>query len=186
VAHVDDLRERVGGVHANGARHLLSEPAADRRLRTAALRDGLADDADEVGVVERRGDEDGTLAFGFCFEGCVRPFVRDDDRQVRMVEPAADRELQAVVGAEADVGDQHVGRDRFEQFSGLGERRHGGHEVAVLREEGIGSPERVRVRIDEDHERGHTPAPRPAIVPPVFAKAGPPVLTGGSPDILKG
>ena len=96
--HVDDLcASASAGVHAHGAWHRFAQPSPDRRLCPAALRAiALPHDAQEVGVVERRRDEDRALALRFGLERGVGPFVRDDDRQVGVIQAAADGQLQAV------------------------------------------------------------------------------------------
>ena len=60
---------------------------------------------------------------------------------------------------EPHVGHEHVRRHRIQQLLGFRQRRHGGHQVTVPREKGIGPPEDVRIGVDQNHERGHTPVP---------------------------
>ena len=76
--------------------------------------------AQEFGISGRYGQEPDPLLVRFRLENGVVIDVGDDDGQARVIEPAADGQLQAVELAEPYIDQQEIRGDRIEQMPGFG------------------------------------------------------------------
>jgi len=72
-----------------------------------------------------------------------------------MIAAAPQRDVQAVEGVEADVGDDEIGVDRIEQPLCLLQRRRRGDQVAALRQEHIGAVADRGIGADQQDQSRH-------------------------------
>ena len=106
-------------------------------------------------MLQRVGDEFGALDLRFGFEQPVSGGVRDNDRQQRVLDPAADGEMQAVERIESHADNEQVRAHRVEQTLRLVERGHCRHEVSGVRQKLIDPTQQYAVGVDEQNQSRH-------------------------------
>ena len=149
VAHVADAHVRRFELGRDEARYLLARPAPYWRLRVPVPVESGLDTAQKVGILEGIDDKRCTLALRFSFKNRVSPGMSNDDRQVRIIDPGACRQMQSIERVEPHIGDEQVGADSVEMTLRVLKRRHCDDQMFLGREERLGPLQDRSVRVDE-------------------------------------